>query len=135
MPAQDVIQPAAENPYYWAYEGEPVLLLGGSWQDNLFNHPKRLEEHLDLLMAAGGNYVRNVMSHRNEGNVFAYERESDGLFDLDRFNDAYWSRLERFLEMTRERGHCRADRDLGDVGYVRGPSVARWLVTPSVQPR
>ncbi|MEX0599390.1 MAG: hypothetical protein WD205_02030, partial [Rhodothermales bacterium] len=77
--------------------------LGGSWQDNLFNHPTRLEEHLDLLTSSGGNYVRNVMSHRNEGNVFAYERGEDGLFDLDRFNNEYWDRFERFLEMAYER--------------------------------
>ncbi|MEX2401121.1 MAG: hypothetical protein WD423_10145, partial [Rhodothermales bacterium] len=102
-PSLDGIRPSAENPYYWHYGGETVLLLGGSWQDNLFNHPTRLEEHLDLLTSSGGNYVRNVMSHRNEGNVFAYERGEDGLFDLDRFNDEYWDRFERFLEMAYER--------------------------------
>lgn len=30
----DRIQPDRENPYYWQYQGETVLLLGGSWQDN-----------------------------------------------------------------------------------------------------
>lgn len=99
----DRIRPYERNPYYWQYKGEPVLLLGGSWQDNLFNHPIGLERHLDLLTSVGGNYLRNVMSHRNEGNVFPYERNEDGLFDLDRFNEAYWRRLERFLELTCER--------------------------------
>ena len=115
--ADDAIRPYAENPYYWQYQGEPVLLLGGSWQDNLFNHPIGLEEHLDLLVSVGGNYVRNTMSHRNQGNVFAYvqragphsERfgdvpvEEDGKFDLDEFNEDYWLRLDDFLRMTRER--------------------------------
>jgi hypothetical protein len=36
-----------------------VLLLGGSDQDNLFNHPELppdgLAAHLDRLVAAGGN--------------------------------------------------------------------------------
>lgn len=91
------------SPWYWQYKGETVVLLGGSWQDNLFNHPHELEDHLDVLAAAGGNYLRNTMSHRNEGNVFPYERNEDGLFDLDRFNDEYWDRFERFLELTYER--------------------------------
>ncbi|MDI6451656.1 LamG-like jellyroll fold domain-containing protein [Anaerobaca lacustris] len=98
----DRIQPYPENPYFWQHKGKPVLLLGGSWQDNLFNHPKGLERHLDLLKSVGGNYVRNVMSHRNLGNVFAY-RQVDGKFDLNRWNDEYWRRFENFLLLTYER--------------------------------
>ncbi len=107
----DRIQPYPGNPYYWQYQGEPVLLLGGSWQDNLFNHPIGLEQHLDLLVSVGGNYVRNTMSHRNQGNLFAYVQragpgiplDEDGKFDLDVFNDDYWWRLDDFLRMTSER--------------------------------
>ena len=36
----DRIQPYSENPYFWQYKAKPVPLLGGSWQDNLFNHPR-----------------------------------------------------------------------------------------------
>ncbi len=96
------IQPYSENPYYWQYKGEPVLLLGGSWQDNLFNHPIGLEKHLDLLVSVGGNYVRNVMSHRNRGNVFAFE-QVNGKFDLDQWNEEYWRRFDNFLALTHER--------------------------------
>jgi hypothetical protein len=99
----DRIRPWSEDPRYWQFKGEPVLLLGGSWQDNLFNHPRGLQEHLDVLRSAGGNYVRNTMSHRNEGNVFAYAQDEAGRFDLDRFNDEYWRRFARFLELTFER--------------------------------
>ncbi len=98
----DRIQPYKKNPLYWQYKGKPVLLLGGSWQDNLFNHPVGLERHLDLLKSVGGNYVRNVMSHRNRGNVFAY-RQVDGKFDLDRWNEEYWRRFDNFLRLTHER--------------------------------
>lgn len=98
----DRIQPYCENPYYWQYKHEPVLLLGGSWQDNLFNHPVGLVQHLDLLKSVGGNYVRNVMSHRNEGNVFAY-KQVDGKFDLNQWNDEYWRRFDNFLKLTHER--------------------------------
>ncbi len=98
----DRLQPYAANPYYWQYQGKPVLLLGGSWQDNLFNHPIGLERHLDLLQSVGGNYVRNVMSHRNEGNVFPY-KQVDGKFDLDQWNEEYWRRFDNFLKLTHER--------------------------------
>jgi hypothetical protein len=96
------IQPDPNNPYYWQYKGDAVLLLGGTWQDNLFNHPIGLARHLDLLVARGGNYVRNTMSHRNTGNEFAYARR-DGKFDLDQWNEEFWRRFDNFLQLTRER--------------------------------
>ena len=100
---EDRIRPWEENPFYWQYKGEPVLLLGGSWQDNLFNHPTYLEEHLDTLVSVGGNYLRNTMCSRNQGNVRAFAQNEDGLYDLDEWNDEYWERLDRFLQLTEER--------------------------------
>lgn len=97
------IQPHPENNFYWQYQGKPILLLGGTWQDNLFNHPTRLEEHLDLLQSVGGNYVRNTMSHRNVGNVFAFAQNQEGLFDLNQFNDEFWNRFQTFLEICYRR--------------------------------
>ena len=96
----DRIRPYAENSAYWQYKGRPVLLLGGSVEDNLFQIPN-LEAHLDALQAAGGNYVRCTMSARDEGNVWPFEKDSaTGLYDLGRFNDEYWDRFARFLELT-----------------------------------
>ena len=40
------IQPSATYPTYWQFEGQPVLLLGGSVEDNLFQIP-------DIAGAAG----------------------------------------------------------------------------------
>ncbi|WP_194777528.1 hypothetical protein [Pararhodonellum marinum] len=97
------VQPFPENPFYWSYKGEPILLLGGTWQDNLFNHPEGLEGHLELLMSVGGNYVRNTMSHRNVGNVFAYAKTAEGYFDLDKFNEAYWDRFATFLKICHDK--------------------------------
>ncbi len=37
-----------ENPAYWMYGGKPVLLIGGSDDDNLFQHPE-LKKQLDEL--------------------------------------------------------------------------------------
>jgi hypothetical protein len=90
-----------ENSFYWARNGQPVLLLGGSDEDNLFNDP-RLWDNLDLLQRCGGNYVRCTMSSRDEGNVWAYAKAS-GQYDLRRFSPEYWSRFERFLKLTHER--------------------------------
>ena len=96
------IQPYAKNPHYWQYRGKPVLLLGGSVDDNLFQIDG-LDEHLDLLRSAGGNYVRNTMSCRDEGNVWPFAQRG-GKYDLDRFHDAFWNRFERFLAETARRG-------------------------------
>jgi len=100
---------------YWQYDGEPVLLLGGSREDNLFQIPD-LESHLDDLVAVGGNYVRCTMSSRDEGDVWPYERVEDdtgtdafgrdgpgATYDLDGWNEEYWDRFDRFLDATRER--------------------------------
>jgi len=91
----------SESPFYWARKGKPVLLLGGSDEDNLFNDP-RLWGNLDTLQRCGGNYVRCTMSSRDEGNVWAYA-QACGQYDLRQFNPEYWSRFERFLKLTCER--------------------------------
>lgn len=99
----DRIQPYNQNRFYWQYKGEPVLLLGGSVEDNLFQIPN-LEEHLDLLKSVGGNYVRCTMSSRDEGDVWPFERDSQtGLYDLNRPGKAYWVRFERFLQLAAAR--------------------------------
>ena len=87
---------------YWSYNGEEVLLLGGSVQDNLFQIPD-LVEHLDLLVSVGGNYVRNTMSSRDSGNVWAFEKQENGLYNLNQWNDEYWQRFETFISETAKR--------------------------------
>ena len=76
------IQPDATHPRYWQYRGEPVLLLGGSKDDNLFQIPG-LEEHLDLLANVGGNYIRCVMSARKDGGfeVQPFKKMPNGKYD------------------------------------------------------
>ncbi len=91
----------ASNPRYWQYDGEPVLLLGGSVEDNVFQIP-HMAEHLDTLAASGGNYVRCTMSGRDEGNVWPFKKVGE-LYDLDQWNEEYWRRFETFLAETRKR--------------------------------
>lgn len=97
------IAPFEGNPRYWAYDGKPVVLIGGSVEDNLFQIPD-IEAHLDLLAASGGNYVRCTMSSRDEGNVWPFAQRDDGKYDLTEWNDEYWRRFETFLTLARDRG-------------------------------
>lgn len=90
------------NPYYWQYGDKPVLLLGGSAEDNLFQIPN-LADHLDLLARAGGNYVRCTMSSRDEGDVWPFLRQGER-YDLDRWAPEHWRRFSAFLEETKARG-------------------------------
>jgi len=100
------IQPWPGNPFYWQYKGGPVLLLGGSDDDNLFQWPAdKLRPHLDAIRAAGGNYVRNTMSDRRDKGweLYPFLRLDNGKYDLQRWNPEYWARFEQFLQWTAER--------------------------------
>lgn len=96
------IQVSETHPSYWQYNGENVLLLGGSVEDNLFQ-ADHLEEHLELLKAVGGNYVRNTMSSRDSGNHQPFHMNEDGKYDMNLYNEKYWERFKNFLEETSKR--------------------------------
>ncbi len=98
---QQRIEIYGPNPAYWQYNGKPILLLGGSKDDNLFQVPD-LKEHLDLLKSVGGNYVRNTMSSRDEGNVWPFKKVN-AKYDLNQWNEEYWRRFENFLKLTNQR--------------------------------
>jgi len=103
---QQGIRPWPANPRYWEYKGRPVLLLGGSDDDNLFQWPaEMLGPQLDLVRSVGGNYVRNTMSDRRDRGFeqYPFARRPDGKYDLESWNDEYWDRFERFLQWTRDR--------------------------------
>lgn len=98
------LQPYTRNPHYWQYNGQPVLLLGGSKDDNLFQIPD-LREHLDEMKAAGANYIRNTMSDRQDKGfeVYPFKQLPDGKYDLEQWNEEYWRRFARLLQWTAER--------------------------------
>lgn len=96
------IRPYSGNRAYWEYRGRPVLLLGGSKTDHIFLLDD-LEEHLDEIAAAGGNYVRCTMSQREGIDLKAHQLRPDGRFDLNVWNDDYWQRFENMLRWTAER--------------------------------
>jgi len=100
------IRPYAKNPYYWQYKGKPVLLLGGTDDDNLFQwEAESLAAQLDLLVSVGGNYIRNTMSSRSDRGfeVQPFRRLRSGKYDLNQWNDEYWDRFEKMLKLTRDR--------------------------------
>jgi len=100
------IRPYVQNPHYWQYQGKPVLLLGGSDDDNLFQWPSpKLEQHLDAMQAVGANYLRNTMSDRQDKGfeLYPFKRLENGKYDLDQWNQAYWQRFDRFLAETAQR--------------------------------
>jgi hypothetical protein len=98
------IKPYESYPRYWQYKGKPVLLLGGTNDDNLFQMPD-VVRHLDQLVRAGGNYVRNTMSSRKEMGfeVQPFKQLPNGKYDLNAWNDEYWKRFESLLNLTRDR--------------------------------
>jgi hypothetical protein len=105
--AEPVLQPWAKNPWYWSDHGAPVLLLGGSDDDNLFQWPEKdLLAQLDRLVVAGGNVIRNTMSSRQDRGfeVFPFKQIHAGQYNLEQWNDEYWTRFERMLRETAKRG-------------------------------
>lgn len=118
------IKPYSQNPWYWQYRGDAIILIGGSDDDNPFQWTgKQLTDHLDLLRIVGGNYLRNVMSDRDEGNVYAFKETSANKYDLNQWNNEYWKRLTFFLDETSQRGII-VQLTLWDIFDIR--SSSRW---------
>lgn len=123
---QNRIQPYPANPFYWQYNGAPVLLLGGSVEDNLYQIAN-IEEHLDLLAAVGGNYVRCTMSCRDEGDLWWFEQDgATGLYDLNQPGTAHWAKFAHFVELAAAR-HIIVQIEVWDrFDFAREP----WQLNP-----
>lgn len=100
---ENALKPWAKNRWYWQYKGEPILLLGASNDDNLFQWPANLlVPHLDSMKLVGANYVRNTMSDRRDKGFeqYPFHKNSAGKFDLNQWNEKYWQQFEFFLKET-----------------------------------
>ncbi len=127
----DRIQPYAKDPRYWQYQGRPVLLLGGSKDDSLFQIPD-LKEHLDLLANVGGNYIRNTMSARADKGfeVHPFGRLPGGKYDLEQRNETYWTRFENLLRWTHQR-EIIVQIELWDrFDYTDARGANHWQASP-----
>jgi hypothetical protein len=135
MSVSNGIRPYEKNPFYWQYRGKPIVLIGGSDMDNLFQWTgSKLTDHLDLLVSSGGNYVRNTMSSRNhafpyndDGMAYPFRKREDGKYDLDQWDDDYWNRLDTFLAETHKRGII-VQHELWDMYAVTGRDA--WKKQP-----
>jgi hypothetical protein len=125
------IQPYSGNPHYWQYKGKPVLLLGGTKDDSLFQIPD-LEEHLNLLASVGGNVIRNTMSDRKDHDfeVYPFKQLESGEYDLNEWNEEYWQRFQNLLRLCEERDIIVQIEvwDRFDYGDIRVPQ--NWIPNP-----
>jgi len=96
--AKDRIQPWPKNLHYWQYKQKPILLLGASDEDNLFNNPALMENNFQKMKQCGANYIRCTLSCRDEGNVWPFVKKENGLYDLNEFNPEFFQRLENCLK-------------------------------------
>ncbi|MDD8051654.1 MAG: DUF6298 domain-containing protein [Verrucomicrobiota bacterium] len=129
---KDFLEPWGENPWYWSFGGEPVLLLGGSDDDNLFQWPEaELIAQLDRIADAGGNVIRNTMSDRKDKGfeVYPFQQREDGKYDLNVWNAEYWTRFDRMLRETAKRGIVVQIEIWDRFDYVDQASN-RWQIHP-----
>ncbi len=131
--AEPALRPWPENPWYWSYQGQPVLLLGGSDDDNLFQwSEEQLISQLDRLADAGGNVIRNTMSDRKDKGfeVYPFRQRDDGKYDLNAWNDAYWQRFERMLRETARRNIIVQIEIWDRFDYTDSNGANRWQIHP-----
>ncbi len=130
---EEGLKPWLENPWYWSYRGEPVLLLGGSDDDNLFQWPaEKLIPQLDRLAKAGGNVIRNTMSDRKDKGfeVYPFFKRKDGTYDLSKWNGEYWKRFERMLKETAKRRIVVQIEVWDRFDYTDSGGRDRWQIHP-----
>jgi len=85
------------------YKGKPTFLIGGSDDDNPYQWESgQLNDHLDLLVSVGGNFIRNTMSTRDDGNLLPFEK-LNGRYEFSQENDAFWQKFDQFLQETARR--------------------------------
>lgn len=127
------LRPWSQNPWYWSWHGEPVLLLGGSDDDNLFQWPAEdLVRQLDRLAGAGGNVIRNTMSDRKDKGfeTYPFRAIGGGKYDLERWNEDYWNRFERLLRETARRNIFVQIEIWDRFDYTDSGGSDRWQIHP-----
>lgn len=131
--ADEGLQPWKDNSWYWSFNGKPVLLLGGSDDDNLFQWPEeKLRSQLDRLEESGGNVIRNTMSDRKDKGfeLYCFKRLDNGKYDLNEWNVDYWDRFERMLSETAKRNIFVQIEIWDRFDYVDQKGPDRWQIHP-----
>ncbi len=79
------------------------MLLGGNQTDHTFLMDN-LQSYLTDLKQVGGNYIRNVMSQREENpENRPHKLLENGKYDLTIWNSSYWNRFEETLKLCQEK--------------------------------
>lgn len=131
--AEPAIKPWPKNSWYWSSNNKPILLLGGSDDDNLFQWPEeKLIPQLDRLANAGGNVIRNTMSDRKDKGfeLYPFKTLDNGKYDLDQWNDEYWARFERMLRETAKRNIFVQIEVWDRFDYTDSGNSDRWQIHP-----
>jgi hypothetical protein len=124
------IRPYTQNPRFWQYKGQPVMLLGANKTDSPYMLPDQ-KAFYDALAALGGNYARYVVKQRLDpdlAQIFPYRRLDDGRYDLNQWDEEYWQRFAEGLKLTAERDIIVQVElwDRFDVGAGRTYAVSPW---------
>lgn len=112
-----------ENPHYFSYNGKPALLITsgehyGAVMNTGFNYKTYLEtlqkDGLNLTRTMTGGYfepdgafkiAKNTLAPSPEKFICPWARAADGKkFDLNQWDEAYFSRLEAFMAEAQKRG-------------------------------
>ena len=111
------IQPWSENPHYWEYKGNPVLLLGafdhghnpfidGSTRDTVsVDDIDVIVNQIAEMVDAGGNVLRCVLDPGAGARlgIHSFKKDNTGTFDLNMPQGEYWQRLSTFITEAEKR--------------------------------
>ncbi len=110
-----------ENPHYFRFEGKPTVLITsgehyGAVLNHAFNYVRYLDtlhaDHLNLTRTFAGSYrevygdfsiANNTLAPAPDQYVAPWA-QTNGKFDLTRWNEAYFTRLKDFLTQASRRG-------------------------------
>ncbi len=111
-----------ENPHYFLYRGKPTVLVTsaehyGAVLNGKFDYRKYLAtlekdglNHTRIFtglyreVPGSFNIARNTLAPEEADWVTPFARDAAGVFDLDKWNEAYFARLRDFLAEAERRG-------------------------------
>jgi hypothetical protein len=131
------------NNHYFQYKGKPLLLVGSGEHYGAVMHTGfDFQKYMATLRVEGMNLTRlftgahrepagafgierNTMAPADNQYLCAWEKTADGRYDLTRFNETYFSRLQAFMEAA-----ARADVivEINLFSSIYGEDI--WALSP-----
>lgn len=98
------LKPYSQNKMYWEYNGNPVLLIGGSHTHRfLTNSDSVMIDQFNEIANAGANYIRYSMTCSANHEPKPYQKLANDKYDLNQWNSTYWSRFNSQLNEAKNR--------------------------------